>query len=1109
MPPDVDRLLANARWVKALAVRLVADDAAADDLAQETWLRALERPPRDATTERSLRAWLRRVVERFALQRRRHDEAAASRERAAAAREAQSDVADVVAHAELHRRVVDAVLALEEPYRATILLRFFEDEPPARIAERMHVPQKTVYTRLQRALERLRARFEVERRPGGELHAWIAPLAIPLATPATPIGSLRELLLMSGRMRSAAAALIVAGVSALVWRGWPGRGNGGTHDAPAPTATPVAAAADETTSVGPAQARRDAEQPATGSARSLSEINEIVFSGSIALTGRVVDESAAPIEGARIECSLPDATAMEDGLNNVVNEEIQAHGFWDAPCAPPRLRAASDASGRFGLRGLRTGMPYKLSFTTKGFRSESRLVPPGGWSWSTCLGAGEALRVCDVVLTRGRDVAVHVVDARGDEVGGAAVFSDAWPAARGFLWPGGRNLRGVTDEHGSLTLSSEKSAAMWIVVRARDGREASLIDVRAPPADAPDADVRPVEIRLDDGEELHVRVRDGDGDALAGLRVTARSKIGASGATIARNGFTDDAGEVIFRGLPLVEREVSVAAPGGMPTLDVASTRFLIVASGTRDVELRIALAHAAIPVRFVDSIDGAPVRATALLVVDAEVDGPDSGLIRGGRDVPTRGVAAIAADATRGTILLSPPQGHPVDADRFPRERQSERFRVIVDARDHARTWLGPFDPAKLSATEALELRIERGRLLQGVVVEEAGAAIPGARVHEIGPGPGRAVNMFTWQTPAAIRAARTEADGRFSIGPLSTGAHALVVDATGFVATTVNVTIGASEPAPVRVVLHRGVNVEGEVHLEPDEEPSAFVVVLDRRGARVPDLGTLTTALDDAGHFSFTSLPTGEYAILALRPPADEADWFRTANRLLGKEETPAAAQVVRFALADAGRTLALDPWREGTTRRRLDTTVIDPARPGANEAVLLYLDGSGLPHRQTVALNGGRLVADLPEAKKILVLLAEAVPATDADASAGRSSWYVGNAVLSMEDLKRGVPPIHVRRGQLNLRVRTSEGSAIDDGATLWISFFVDPGFSGSFPELLMGNTRTVALPRDGALTLSDLPVGRTWLYARDGSSKGRGEVYVNVVENEMTSVELPWK
>src|SRR5215510_3385240 len=95
MPPDVDRLLANARWVKALALRLVADDAAADDLVQETWLRAIERPPQQAAGPRSLRAWLKQVVARFALQRRRHDDAALARERAAAPREAQPDVADL------------------------------------------------------------------------------------------------------------------------------------------------------------------------------------------------------------------------------------------------------------------------------------------------------------------------------------------------------------------------------------------------------------------------------------------------------------------------------------------------------------------------------------------------------------------------------------------------------------------------------------------------------------------------------------------------------------------------------------------------------------------------------------------------------------------------------------------------------------------------------------------------------------------------------------------------------------------------------------------------------------------------------------------------------
>jgi hypothetical protein len=712
-------------------------------------------------------------------------------------------------------------------------------------------------------------------------------------------------------------------------------------------------------------------------------------------------------------------------------------------------------------------------------------------------------------MTRGRDLVVHVFDANGADAGGVAIFSDRWPGSSNSLWPGAHTRRSTTNARGVATVAPRRSDEVWIVARSPDGREASAVGVPTVPPTSAGGDAPPIELVLADGEELDVRVSDGDGHPLAGLRVSVRSPVGKSGALIDRDLESDDEGRVLFHGLPPGERELYASAPGGLPTLEVGSTRSLKIAAGTKEFELRLPLAHAPIPVRFVDAIDGSPVRATALLVVDAEVDGPDSGLTRGGRDVPTRGVAAIAADATRGTILLSRTQGHPTGADRFPRETQSDLFRLVVDARDHARTWLGPFDPKELSTSEPLKLAIERGRVVTGSVVDVRGAPIPGARVHEIGPGPGRAVNMFTWYVPAAIRAARADANGAFSIGPLASGPHALVVDATGFVATTAHVTVAADAPAPIRVVLGRGATVEGDVRVEPDEEPTSFLVVLDRRGASVPDLGTLTAAPDEAGHFEFSSVPPGDYAILALLPPAPSEEAFRTANRLLGKEETPVAPQVVRFALSDEKKTLSLDPWREEKTKRRLDTSVIDPARPGAIEAVLLFLDQSGLPHRETVALSGGRLATDLPDAKSILVLLSEAVPATDLEGRAGTRSWYVGNAVLSAEDLQRGVAPIRVRRGTLKLNVSPREGAEIDKGANLWVSFFVDPGFSQSFPELLMGNTRIVTLPRAGIVTLPDLPVGRTWLYVQDGAGNGRGETYVNVVENETTKVELTWK
>ncbi|HET6162715.1 MAG TPA: hypothetical protein VFG37_03555, partial [Planctomycetota bacterium] len=202
-------------------------------------------------------------------------------------------------------------------------------------------------------------------------------------------------------------------------------------------------------------------------------------------------------------------------------------------------------------------------------------------------------------------------------------------------------------------------------------------------------------------------------------------------------------------------------------------------------------------------------------------------------------------------------------------------------------------------------------------------------------------------------------------------------------------------------------------------------------------------------------------------------------------------------------------LEPWREAKGRRRLDAPIVDKARPGAKRAVILYLDASGLRHHDDVDLVDGRLAVDLPDAKQYLVLLSEDGRAFDLAGAATTHPWYVASRVLSSDDVKRGVPSLRVPRGTVQVRVQRPDGSALGDGLRLIVGFFVDPGFSGNFPELLMGNDQLVVLPSDGRLTLDDLPVGRTWLYVMDASHQGHGEVYVNVVEGATIDALIEWK
>ena len=169
--PPIERLLAERAWVRAFARSLVSDEASADDLEQQAWVAALEAPPPHGG---SPRGWFATVLRRAASKGRRSAVRVGQRERGAARPEAVAATADVVAQAELEHRVVAAVLALDEPYRSTVLLRWYEGLPPREIAARMGVPVETVRSRAQRALARLRD--DLDRAHGGRRNAWAVAL---------------------------------------------------------------------------------------------------------------------------------------------------------------------------------------------------------------------------------------------------------------------------------------------------------------------------------------------------------------------------------------------------------------------------------------------------------------------------------------------------------------------------------------------------------------------------------------------------------------------------------------------------------------------------------------------------------------------------------------------------------------------------------------------------------------------------------------------------------------------------------------------------------------------------------------------------------------------
>ncbi|HTF90059.1 MAG TPA: sigma-70 family RNA polymerase sigma factor, partial [Planctomycetota bacterium] len=216
-PIDAQALLANAGWMRALASSLLEDDSAADDVVRDATIAALRHAPAD---EAGLAPWLSRVVRNFAYRKRRDDARRARREEFGSEPRAEPSPSEVAERLELQRMLVDAVSALEEPFRRTIVLRYFEGRSSVEIAELYGIPEGTVRWRSMRGLELLRK--ELDARTGSRMQ-WSAVLltfteqfnALPVA--ASAAGASSKVLLGVFAMKAAHAA--AAGIVALVLGG--------------------------------------------------------------------------------------------------------------------------------------------------------------------------------------------------------------------------------------------------------------------------------------------------------------------------------------------------------------------------------------------------------------------------------------------------------------------------------------------------------------------------------------------------------------------------------------------------------------------------------------------------------------------------------------------------------------------------------------------------------------------------------------------------------------------------------------------------------------------------------------------------------------------------
>ena len=218
-PPWEEELVRHEAFLMRLARRLVGNEAAAEDLVQDAFVKALERPP---MRREALRAWLATVLRRNAGRvartgrRRSHREADSAR-----SEQTGGGLAGIDAQLDAHANLLAHLQRLPEGERQALFLRYSEELTPSEIATRLGLPLDTVKTRLRRGRERLRTHLDQRY---GDRSSWAAiflqvPAAgvVSTATTTTIPTLIGKGILMGTGMKVGAA--VAAGAVAVWWVG--------------------------------------------------------------------------------------------------------------------------------------------------------------------------------------------------------------------------------------------------------------------------------------------------------------------------------------------------------------------------------------------------------------------------------------------------------------------------------------------------------------------------------------------------------------------------------------------------------------------------------------------------------------------------------------------------------------------------------------------------------------------------------------------------------------------------------------------------------------------------------------------------------------------------
>lgn len=819
MSADIARLLEESPWLMRLARSVAGDATEAEDVVQDTYAAAMRVPP---DTERPVRPWLRRVVINTVRMRHRRNTRRVANESAV---EAQLDPVatpeQLLERARLEQRLWELVLALDEPFRTTVLLRFREGLRAEEIAKRLGVPAGTVRSRLKTALDRLRRELgEHDRR---RMRAFLVPLA------AAPRGTQTLWRLVMAKLTSKIGMAVVLlalllGAGALVWQ----------------------RAGDDTRARGAgAEQRPHGRSHATAASDNAPRAFAQPDVASRALTGRVV-EGAAPSAGATVRLVhaetrllLGETTSASDGTftfgKRPAAEYVVTASAPDRIAAPVRVDLRVPAlppvelrlTGCTHLRGTivdgsgapidharvgRADAPYPFAESDE----------HGRYDLCTAFGSAEieysadgfqgvlvrfdigAATTRDVVLIPEATVAGTVIGSDGATVAGAWIVID--PLDKGEV----RNApaRGASAADGSFRIPRVSPGRNFISAYAPGQQTPRKLEIVVGVGQVAEGII----VQLERAPRIAGTVTAGGhpvSGAGIGMRVGNRDEHGVLAVTQANGSFVIDRAP---RGsIALYVENHTVIAPRSLQiTTDIPDLRVEVAELG--NVRGRVLL--------------------RGLPVADAQVSCPHS---------------IVRTDAKGAYTCRGVDAGvHELFADMPPARWGSAKVTVAR------------------GETATLDIELTYSAALCGIVVDERGAALPGLEV--------RVAELSTGDAGRDT----TAADGRFCARLLTGGMYQVAVFAGAreveYVTPLGPVKVdGPETTADVRIpVVAPRLAISGVVsdsHGLPIADAIIRVTAADSVGVQVfgAYLPSSVTLTDTSGRFELTRLAAGDYSILA----------------------------------------------------------------------------------------------------------------------------------------------------------------------------------------------------------------------------------------------------